>query len=180
MGKRFDDHREYVELHKVDVRNRWTDSSPQQASQTPEQKWKEDAFFGWLPGRWPDNEQKHALHRPLEQARLNRLPSFSEDPALMGITGHGIGILRVWINKAHNIAYAPDSDLQGKPSSCVKVRVGDCNEQVTSTISLDNHPTWNAPVMTFEVESIADNLYMEVLDLTNPRGTERHMRQYFL
>lgn len=179
--KRFDDHREYVELHKVDVRQRYTDGSPAQpVPATPEQNWKDDAFFGWLPGRGPEDERKHTLHRPLEQARLARLPSFSEDPALMGISGHGVGIMRVWINGAHHLAYGPESGLQGKPSSCVKVRVGDSKEQVTSTLSMNANPVWNAPVMSFEVESTTDRLHLEVSDLTNPRSGQHLHQKYFL
>jgi len=180
--KRFEDHREYVDMHKVQQRPRQGASRGGRGSyenEPPlEQNWKDDAFFGWLPGRGRDDEQKHKLHRPLEQARLSRLPSFSEAAAL-GISGHGIGVLSIWINGALGLAYSEGSGLRGKPSSCVRVRVGNGEEKVTSTVPVDTDPRWNSPAMVFEVESTTDKLLMEVMDLANPRG-DAHVHQYFL
>jgi len=105
----------------------------------------------------------------LEQARLKRLPSFSEQAAL-GITGHGIGLLRVWINAAAGLRYDAMSGLRGKPSACVKVKVGS-KEQLTATASADSDPRWNSPVMTFEVESRANTLTLEVWDIV---GSQQH------
>lgn len=175
--KRFDDHREYSNLHKVQRRERW--GGVERSAEAPEQRWREDAFFGWLPGRGPDDSRQATLHRPLEQARLNRLPSFSEDPALRGITGRGAGILRVWINAGFEIAYNEGSGLRGKPSACVRLKVGRNGEQVTDTVPTTHNPCWNAPPMVFEVESTTDKISLEVVDLANPRG-EAHLHQYFL
>mmetsp|Transcript_118164 Transcript_118164/g.312323 ORF Transcript_118164/g.312323 Transcript_118164/m.312323 type:complete len:952 (+) Transcript_118164:1745-4600(+) len=164
--KRFDGHTDYVDLHKAERRRRTAGADGRPAfAGGPSQSWRDDAFFGWLPGRGPDAEGKHQLHRPLEQARLKRLPSFSEQAAL-GITGHGIGLLRVWINGAAGLRYDAMSGLRGKPSSCVKVKVGS-KEQLTATVSADSDPRWNSPVMTFEVESRASTLTLEVWDIVS-------------
>merc|ERR1719506_1133397 len=57
--------------------------------------WKDDAFFGWLPGRGPPPNAE--LHRPLEAARMKRLPSFTENAQgkFLGLRGKGLGVLKV-------------------------------------------------------------------------------------
>lgn len=175
--KRFADHREYSALHKIEIKERWPRDNNRSTS-TPQQNWREDAFFGWLPGRGPDDQTQHMLHRPLEQARLNRLPSFSEDPSLRGITGRGLGILRVWINCAFDLAYEDNSRLKGKPSACVKVSVGHGKEDITKTIANNHDPCWNSPMMSFEVKSSTDVLRMEVLDLASSHGQTLHSDRF--
>jgi len=175
--KRFDDNRDYSGHHRLERRERW--GGVERTAEAPEQRWKEDAFFGWLPGRGPDDARQATLHRPLEQARLNRLPSFSEDPALRGITGRGVGILRVWINAGFDLAYSEGSGMKGKPSACVKLKLGRNKEQVTSPVPTTHNPSWNTPPMVFEVESTTDKLLLEVVDLLVGQG-ESHLHQYFL
>ena len=145
---------------------------------------QEDAFFGWLPGRGDDDPTEMTrLRRPLQQARLARLPSFAEgSKELAGVTGRGIGILTLWINGAARLAYSVGSGLHGKPSPAVKVKLrGDRGGQqkITATIPRENNPKWNSPPMTFEVNSRRDVLQLEVLDWANPRG-EEHLNQHFL
>jgi len=77
--KRFADNREYSKLHKVAPRQHWVAGSREKDANTPEQIWKDDAFYGWLPGRGHPDQEEFKSHRPREQARLNSLPSFSED-----------------------------------------------------------------------------------------------------
>lgn len=195
--RRFDDHREYASHAPAvnqEPRQRlgsdWRGGTrPGQLEEPAEKRWKDDAFFGWLPGRGQDNGEQHKLRRPLEQARLARLPSFADGtPELAGVTGRGIGVLTVWVNEAKDLAYSYGSGLQGLPSACVQLSIGSAGQQskpgsgrtkTTETKSLDSNPRWNAPGMTFEVFSIMDVLELEVQDLANPRG-EEHIHHYFL
>ena len=134
-------------------------------------------------------EEQHRLRRPLEQARLARLPSFAEGaPELAGVTGRGVGILTLWINGATNLAYSHGSGLYGTPSPCVRVTLqGDRRargkrgqeEKITPTIARNRNPQWNTPAMPLEVNSVSDMLQLEVLDLANPRVDE-HIHHYFL
>mmetsp|Transcript_98642 Transcript_98642/g.254783 ORF Transcript_98642/g.254783 Transcript_98642/m.254783 type:complete len:885 (+) Transcript_98642:954-3608(+) len=180
---RFADHREYATTQQAaeNTRGRLDDGAErvQQASQ--EKRWKDDAFFGWLPGRGPDTDQQHHLQRPLRLARDSRLPSFSESPELLGITGRqeAIGILNVWINSAFDLRYDDGCGLQGKPSACVKIKVGDGPEKVTSVIPMNANPKWNTPAMTFEVSHAGELLKMEVVDLANARS-DQHLHRAFL
>ncbi|CAJ1431652.1 unnamed protein product [Effrenium voratum] len=182
-ARRFNDGREYVsmgpgQLARREPRERQS-SRASGASRAPEKDWKEDAFFGWLPGRGDAEESPTARQRPLQQARLARLPSFAEgSPELAGVTGRGIGVLTLWVNKATSLAYSAGSGLQGTPSPAVKVRVHR-QEKVTATAARERDPQWNSPAMTFEVHSLTDVLEMEVMDLANPRGDE-HLHHYFL
>jgi len=149
----------------------------------PEQHWKDDAFYGWLPGRGQSDEQQHKLRRPLEQARLARLPSFAEGaPELAGVTGRGIGILTVWVLAATDLEYSHGSGLRGSPSSSVQVSTGggrNATVKMTDTIAKDENPRWNSPPMQLEIYSNADVLQLEVQDLANPRG-EEHLHHFFL
>lgn len=140
-------------------RTRYTPDS----TQSLEKNWSHDAFFGWLPGRGPSSEKKHELHRPFEEARIQRLPSFSEN-ALMGLSGKGSGVVKVWVIAAKNLRFSHSSMLRGRPSACVKVRVGR-QEQRTATIPLNADPTWNEGPMMFEVMSVTDELIFTVADL---------------
>jgi len=180
---RFSDHREYATLNEAAAatRGRWSDSDQATGQVATEKKWQKDAFFGWLPGRGPDGAQEHRLQRPLHLARDKRLPSFSEAPDLLGVTGRpdAIGILNVWINGAMDLMYDDGSGLRGKPSACVMIKVGDGPEKVTSTVPMDANPMWNTPAMTFEVGHPGETLLLEVMDLANPRS-EQHIHQYFL
>ncbi|CAE8630457.1 unnamed protein product [Polarella glacialis] len=194
-ARRFDDHREYASHEATpEPRERLsaTRAAPQGGRRATggEQRWKDDAFFGWLPGRGPASEEQHKLRRPLEQARLMRLPSFAEGAeALSGVTGRGVGVVSVWVNGAFDLAYSHGSGLRGKPSACVQLALkstgggsnGSTNQKpkLTETVALEANPRWNSPVMLFEVLSITDVLQLEVLDLANPRA-EQHLHQYFL
>ena len=184
-ARRFNDHREYSD-HVARPQPQL--AAGRATNDAPEQRWKDDAFYGWLPGRGPLEEEQHRLRRPLEQARLARLPSFAEgSPELAGVTGRGVGILTLWINAASNLAYSHGSGLYGTPSPCVKVSIqGDHRvrahvrqEKLTPTIARNRNPQWNTPAMTLEVHSVADVLQLEVLDLANPRVDE-HIHHYFL
>jgi len=181
--RRFSDHREYASTQEAvaTTRGRWTDPRAAQETGAPtERRWKEDAFFGWLPGRGPDSQQEHVLQRPLHLARDNRLPSFSEAPELLGVAGspEAVGVLSVWINGACDLRYDDSTGLRGKPSACARVRVGG-KEKVSPTVPMDADPRWNTPAMTFEVEPGGDLMSVEVVDLANPRS-EDHIHQYFL
>eukprot|EP00930_Biecheleria_cincta_P067567 TRINITY_DN5423_c0_g2_i1.p1 TRINITY_DN5423_c0_g2~~TRINITY_DN5423_c0_g2_i1.p1 ORF type:complete len:1075 (+),score=187.94 TRINITY_DN5423_c0_g2_i1:50-3274(+) len=195
--RRFDDHREYASHAPAvnpEPRQRlgsdWRGGTrPGQLVEPAEKRWKDDAFFGWLPGRGQDTPEQHKLRRPLEQARLARLPSFADGtPELAGVTGRGIGVLTVWVNEAKDLAYSYGSGLQGAPSARVQLSIGSAGQQgkpdsdrtkATETRSLDSNPRWNSPAMTFEVCSILDVLELEVQDLANPRSQE-HIHHYFL
>lgn len=186
--RRFDDHREYAS-HAPAVTDWRGGTRPGQLEQSAEKHWKDDAFFGWLPGRGQDNPEQHMLRRPLEQARLARLPSFADGtPELAGVTGRGIGVLTVWVNEAKDLAYSYGSGLKGAPSARVQLSIGSEGQQgkrdsgrtkTTETKSLDTNPRWNAPGMTFDVLSIMDVLELELQDVANPRG-EKHIHHYFL
>lgn len=104
-----------------------------------EHEWKEDAFFGWLPGRGTPDDMKHELHRPFEDARLARLPSFSDDKFL-GLKGKGIGVLKVWVRSAKNLHYNLNDTLRGKPSACVMLSV---TNKVATTAYMHEHKDWN-------------------------------------
>lgn len=127
--KRFEDNREYVQMGDVaqNVRKRYNQKRHHQVLDV-EQRWKDDAFFGWLPEHGSrdqeQREEKHMLHRPLENARMHRLPSFSED-RFMGLQGKGVGVLKVWVKYAQNLHYDPGSNLVGRPSACVKLSCGE-------------------------------------------------------
>ncbi|CAE7236588.1 Mctp2 [Symbiodinium sp. CCMP2456] len=183
-ARRFNDHREYSD-HVARPQPQL--AAGRTTNDAPEQRWKDDAFYGWLPGRGPIEEEQHRLRRPLEQARLARLPSFAEGaPELAGVTGRGVGILTLWINAASNLAYSHGSGLYGTPSPCVKVsmqgqrgRASHAREKMTPTIARNRNPQWNTPAMVLEVHSVADVLQLEVLDLANPRVDE-HIHHYFL
>lgn len=183
-SRRFNDHREYSD-HVARPQPQL--AAGRTTNDAPEQRWKDDAFYGWLPGRGPIEEEQHRLRRPLEQARLARLPSFAENaPELAGVTGRGVGILTLWINAASNLAYSHGSGLYGTPSPCVKVSIQDqrarashAREKMTPTIARNRNPQWNTPAMVLEVHSVADVLQLEVLDLANPRVDE-HIHHYFL
>eukprot|EP00931_Biecheleriopsis_adriatica_P030625 TRINITY_DN18039_c0_g1_i1.p1 TRINITY_DN18039_c0_g1~~TRINITY_DN18039_c0_g1_i1.p1 ORF type:complete len:1017 (-),score=183.61 TRINITY_DN18039_c0_g1_i1:91-2694(-) len=194
-ARRFDDHREYAshapgvdQQPRQRLRAGWGGQQPGQRDDgPPEQRWKDDAFFGWLPGRGQDNANEHKLRRPLEKARLARLPSFAEGaPELAGITGRGVGVLTVWVLGAFDLAYGHGSGLRGTPSACVKLRMANGQsgadqgeEKVTATIAKDANPRWNTPGMTFEVFSTTDFLQLEVHDLANPRSDD-HLHNFFL
>jgi len=178
---RFEDNREYSIVAATAPRQRLGGKAPSPADTRPEQRWKDDAFFGWLPGRGHAEEQQHKLRRPLEQARLARLPSFAEGaPELAGVTGRGIGILTVWVLAATDLEYNHGSGLRGSPSACVQVSInGNSSVKATDTIARDDNPRWNSPPMQLEIYSIADVLQLEVQDLANPRG-EEHLHHFFL
>lgn len=191
--RRFNDHREYVE-HRRDQQDIATYQDPRvenpvarSRGESGVERWKEDAFFGWLPGRGPEEEQVEMarLRRPLQQARLARLPSFAEgSKELAGVTGRGVGVLTLWINGATRLAYSVGSGLHGKPSPAVKARIRSDRqaarqEKITATIPRESNPKWNAPPITFEVNSMMDVLQLDVLDWANPRG-EEHINQHFL
>ena len=183
-AKRFNDDREYThgrnQGHDLnqDIRDR--------ERAAPWERWKDDAFFGWLPGRG-DQTAETKLLRPLQQARLARLPSFAEgSKELAGVTGRGIGVLTLWVNGAEQLAYSVGSGLHGTPSPAVKARLRSDQgtsrapqEKITATIPKDSNPKWNAPPMTFEINSLMDLLQLDVLDWANPRG-EEHLSQHFL
>ena len=182
-ARRFNDHREYSD-HVARPQPQLA-AGPRVTNDAPEQRWKDDAFYGWLPGRGPIEEEQHRLRRPLEQARLARLPSFAEGaPELAGVTGRGVGILTLWINAASNLAYSHGSGLYGTPSPCVRISIqGDSHrdshrarrarqEKMTPTIAKNRNPQWNTPAMPLEVHSVSDVVQLEVLDLANPRVDE--------
>ena len=182
--KRYEDHREYSVLHQAgaDARQR-PPGEGGRSHNDQEKRWKDDAFFGWLPGRGSGAEQEHQLHRPLQQARIQRLPSFSEDPELLGIAGKPTaeGVLSVWINGAANLAYGRDSaqhGMRGKPSACVRLKLGGGASKLTATVPADANPRWNTPAMRFEVEA-GELLTLEVADLASSSG-EAHLFQHFL
>lgn len=171
---RFEDNKEYAA--KVPSPEEIVDPRALQVGTavSHERKWKEDAFFGWLPGRGHPAERmmQQRLHRPLEQARLQRLPSFSEDRVENGgVSGHGLGVLTVWVRGAENLGFHPDTGLRGKPSATAWVRVGEDprTAKKTATIPVEPNPQWHTPAMVFEVLSQADNLEIEVVDPTHPK-----------
>lgn len=140
--------------------------------------WKEDPFYDWLPDHGHDRRDEHKLHRPLENARMHRLPSFSED-RFLGLQGHGIGVLRIWIKYAKNLRYDTDTNLRGRPSTCVEIS---CREEgssgrnemdpnfkaktkLTPTIEHEANPVWNTGAFQFEVQSERDMIKLEVRDL---------------
>lgn len=177
--KRFNDHREYAGIEQ-ETRGRWSEGRQHYGHEQPEKKWKEDAFFGWLPRRGQPREEQHVMHRPFEQARLQSLPSFSEN-AFHGLRGKGIGALKVWVNAAYYLAYMENSNMTGKPTSCVKLSLGTQDrghhqEFMTDTVTRDANPKYNA-FHVFEVESARDTLTLEVIHST---GASRPQAQYFL
>eukprot|EP00928_Gymnodinium_smaydae_P008232 TRINITY_DN12992_c0_g1_i1.p1 TRINITY_DN12992_c0_g1~~TRINITY_DN12992_c0_g1_i1.p1 ORF type:complete len:1121 (+),score=232.44 TRINITY_DN12992_c0_g1_i1:178-3540(+) len=181
--KRFEDHREYSKQHEVRTRARPYEEEdigdPYEGHHT---KWKDDAFYGWLPGRGPPNEQKHLMHRPLEAARLVQCPSFSEQ-AINGIRGRGIGVLKVWINGA-NVEYDPNSGGTGQPSACVKMKVGSRNgqqqERVTDIVRETNTPEWHSSAFIFELMDVNDVLTLECWDLIGQQEYGQHVQSFFL
>lgn len=188
--KRFGDNREYVGLHEVAKNTRPRhDQQRYEAigANHAEVLWKNDAFFGWLPdhGKNPGmiaDGNDHTMHRPLENARLHRLPSFSEDKFL-GLQGKGIGVLKIWVKCARNLRYDTSSKLVGRPSACVKLschgekdhrqhssRGGShpkimAAEKLTPTIEHETNPVWSTGAFQFEVESQSDMLVLKVIDL---------------
>jgi len=140
--KRFEDNREYVGMGDVaqNVRKRYNQKRHQVVDD--ELKWKDDAFFGWLPDHGSrdqaQREEKHSLHRPLENARMHRLPSFSEDRS-MGLQGKGVGVLKVWVKYAQNLHYDPNSNLVGRPSACVQLSCGEQKHE-----RFDQTRPWNS------------------------------------
>lgn len=172
--KRFDDHREYSNLHKHTTRER------HEAPAEPDKQWKEDAFFGWLPGRG-EVDAEHLLKKPFERARLMNCPSFSEQ-AINGLRGgrDSAGVVKVWINNATELIYDAKSRLQGAPSACVKMRVGS-EERVTDTVAQSHNPSWHSSAFVFEVK-IGDVLKLECWDLVGQRefGQQRDGHQFFL
>jgi len=187
--KRFEDHREYVNLHELDTRGRPGDAGHagyRAALDLPEHQWKNDAFYGWLPKRGPPSEEKHLMHRPLEQARLVGCPSFSEQ-AVNGLRGFGIGVLKVWVNSAADLSYA-EGGYHSRPNACVKLRLGGqqsgAQEQMTDTVAPrpGNVPVWewNSAAYRFEIEEVSDRLTFECWDLVGQRDDGTHQHQYFL
>eukprot|EP00448_Togula_jolla_P017613 CAMPEP_0170577504 /NCGR_PEP_ID=MMETSP0224-20130122/4962_1 /TAXON_ID=285029 /ORGANISM="Togula jolla, Strain CCCM 725" /LENGTH=1023 /DNA_ID=CAMNT_0010900419 /DNA_START=48 /DNA_END=3119 /DNA_ORIENTATION=+ len=168
--KRFEDHREYVNQHEVAPRRRLGDTYGN-TQLNPEKRWKDDAFFGWLPGRGMQSEEQSCPHRPLQQARLRKLPSFSEH-ALAGMGGRGAGVLRVWINGLHNLQRA---NTASRPNACVKLSLGS-QEQQTPVIESSSEPRWNTGDFAFEVESMGDRLILEVLDVLGPEQYNQNQR----
>mmetsp|Transcript_52151 Transcript_52151/g.124255 ORF Transcript_52151/g.124255 Transcript_52151/m.124255 type:complete len:641 (+) Transcript_52151:107-2029(+) len=71
-------HHEYAAGYQWNTRIR--DDRPNVLN-NPDRQWKDDAFYGWLPGRGVDRDRSQSPPRPLEQARMQRLPSFSEREA---------------------------------------------------------------------------------------------------
>lgn len=186
--RRFNDHREYVQSANQHVAHGYQHPEIRGREDITSglDQWKDDAFFGWLPGRG-DQMAETKLRRPLQQARLARLPSFAEgSKELAGVTGRGIGVLTLWVNGAAQLAYSVGSGLHGTPSPAVKVRLRSDQgtsrapqEKLTATIPKDSNPKWNSPPMTFEINSLMDVLELNVLDWANPRG-EEHLSQHFL
>jgi len=173
--KRFEEHNsEYVQMEEVATRPRFGQRGFAKAAPHPERQWKDDAFYGWLPHRGPHSEMKHALHRPFEQARVARVPSFSEF-ASFGLRGKGIGVMKVWVIAAYGLAYRPQDGLKGKPSACVKIKIGHSKEHMTPTIENDANPTWNTGAFLIEVESEADTLIAEVVDLVGKEVISHYM-----
>lgn len=128
-AKRFDDYREYADQQDLarNCRPRHNQHryGPRGNSDRVEPNhreilWKDDPFYDWLPDHGHDTRDEHRLHRPLENARLHRLPSFSED-RFLGLQGHGIGVLKIWVKYAKNLRYDIDSHLVGRPSACVEI-----------------------------------------------------------
>eukprot|EP00419_Tripos_fusus_P080869 CAMPEP_0172934072 /NCGR_PEP_ID=MMETSP1075-20121228/220827_1 /TAXON_ID=2916 /ORGANISM="Ceratium fusus, Strain PA161109" /LENGTH=645 /DNA_ID=CAMNT_0013795421 /DNA_START=26 /DNA_END=1963 /DNA_ORIENTATION=- len=165
--KRFDDNREYSRLHKAERRMRWTEDQRKE-QQAPEKVWQEDAFYGWLPGRGPTDNHK-TIPRPLDKARMSRLPSFSGDQELLGLTGYGIGILRICINRATDLRYRK-AHRDAKPSACVHFQVvynehESSRTEVTAAVPHNRNPSWNTPMFPFEVMTEQDEIHFKVLDL---------------
>jgi len=173
--KRFDDNREYSRLHTAERRMRWTED-PREEQQPPEKVWQEDAFYGWLPGRGPNGVHLNDIPRPMEKARLNRLPSFSGDQEMLGLTGYGIGILRISIIGATDLKYL-QAGRNGKPSACVHFQMvnqdSSSRTEVTATIPHNRNPRWNKPMVPFEVMTAHDEIHFKVLDLEGPE--EEHL-----
>lgn len=167
--KRFEDNREYVDLKGVAGKTRPRHDQDRFKKRfdkefNAEQIWKEDAFFGWLPGR---GEGRPELHRPFEDARMHRLPSFSED-RFLGLQGKGRGVLKVWVRCANNLRYNPrEHNLRGRPSACVQLSLTNAGakKKITPTIETETDPFWNTGAFQFEVMSEVDKLVLQVVDL---------------
>lgn len=160
---RFNDNRDYVGEVLHDARPRHANpATPQEAGV---RGWKDDAFFGWLPGRGPGSADKHTMYRPNNAARLERLPSFSEGGHLRG---RGLGVLKVWVASASGLTYPDSSGKRGKPNPCVRLRFAR-TEVVTPTITNSTNPVWNTNEYVFEVPSFQEEpnpeLVVDVLDM---------------
>jgi hypothetical protein len=137
--------------------------------------WKDDAFFGWLPGRGGHSGGTHELHRPLENARLKRLPSFTEPAEMkfMGLRGTGIGVLKVNIKAATGLAYMEDHrHLKGRPSACVQLQLvksdghkDETGSKYTATVEAEQNPRFDSGFFQFEVFSMTEHLRLRVYDI---------------
>merc|ERR1711971_506875 len=139
---------------KVRPRSRYGDLK---AIVDAEHNWKDDAFFGWIPGHGPDRYMEHELHRPLEAARLKRLPSFTEKATekFMGLRGKGLGVVKVNIMKAKDLAYPSDLTdrsglaLKGRPSACVELAMimdehkDESGAKYTQTVENEKNPVFD-------------------------------------
>jgi len=181
--KRFGDNRDYANLQDVaqNCRPRH-DQDRYKKNQNKERLWQEDAFYDWLPdhGGGDKHMQKHTLHPPLENARMARLPSFSED-RFLGLQGKGIGVLKVWVKHAMNLrCQLGTGKWIESPSACVLISCGGrgqiANSSVmkgkkpTPTIENSSNPVWNAGPFQFEVMDEATDLTLEVMDLLGQAG----------
>lgn len=176
--KQFDDHREYCNLQDhVAPRSR---VGEQLMLVDKEHSWKNDAFYGWLPGRGHDHhkhemlmDHQPELHRPLEAARMKRLPSFSDDKFL-GLRGKGLGVLKVNVMKAEHLEYDA-KEYQGRPSACVKLAMLLGKDQdgkplkhqqkCTATIERNANPVYNTGFFQFEIPSQSAEFRLRVVDI---------------
>jgi hypothetical protein len=215
--KRFEDHREYVAMDRIKVRPRLNQQKHNpdflanaKAKGVYEAEhhailWKDDAFYGWLPDHggtaYHDASGNAApiMHQPLENARLERLPSFSEDKFL-GLKGRGLGVLKIWVKYAKHLQYDTNIKHLGRPSACVKLSCHDKDkkhdglddrdrgnwkdaqghpkiiaaQKLTPTIENEENPVWNTGAFQFEVENISDTLTLNVIDLLGYETKDGH------
>jgi hypothetical protein len=153
----------------------------------PAEKWKHDAFYGWLPQRGgpQDEQQANGGYRPLDIARNARLPSFAADAGLANrapsfprqdsgassvLTNPGdtsgamrCGVLTVRVIAAYNLVNTDTGILGDVSDPYVKVALGDV-EKRTQTINNDLNPKWNSHPFLFDVLNKNQVLRLSVWD----------------
>mmetsp|Transcript_4347 Transcript_4347/g.7434 ORF Transcript_4347/g.7434 Transcript_4347/m.7434 type:complete len:482 (+) Transcript_4347:80-1525(+) len=156
--------------------------------------WKDDAFFGWLPGRGTDADRNQP--RPLDQARMQRLPSFTEQSQMAASQGRmpmppsraesfssqrqgygsqvshdsftqgGMGVLTVRVLRATNLVNA-DTGLFGDvsdPYVSLKLKSRPDRRPVRTKTVNDNLNPVWDETFLFQIDREDDTLICEVFD----------------
>jgi hypothetical protein len=109
-------------------------------------------------------------------------PSFSEQVA-DGLAGKGIGVLKIWINRASHLAYTDGCGASGLPSAVVKMMLGnktEFQEKTTEEIDRNANPEWHSSAFSFEIKAPTDQLRLECWDLVGQGNATRAATKYFL